>query len=136
MCGREINQRIALLLVGLAIAIPAHAQGKHKVIIDEDCSGPGGTNMQAVLTLVNSPETDVLGITIPTGDAWRDEEVQHALRLLEIIGRTDIPGGSASRLLRNIRNNLLGLAKITRVFPGHGPATSVEQEARSNPFFK
>lgn len=47
--------------------------------------------MQAVLTLVNSPETDVLGITIPTGDAWRDEEVQHALRLLEIIGRTDIP---------------------------------------------
>jgi glyoxylase-like metal-dependent hydrolase (beta-lactamase superfamily II) len=52
------------------------------------------------------------------------------------IGRTDIPGGSASWLLRNIRNNLLGLAKITRVFPGHGPATSVEQEARSNPFFK
>lgn len=47
--------------------------------------------MQAVLTLVNSPQTDVLGITIPTGDAWRDEEVQHALRLLEIIGRTDIP---------------------------------------------
>jgi len=91
MCGRQINQRIVLLLVGLAIAIPAHAQVKRKVIIDEDCSGPGGTNMQAVLTLVNSPETDVLGITIPTGDAWRDEEVQHALRLLEIIGRTDIP---------------------------------------------
>lgn len=61
------------------------------MIIDEDCSGPGGTNMQAVLTLVNSPQTEVLGITIPTGDAWRDEEVQHALRLLEIIGRTDIP---------------------------------------------
>jgi glyoxylase-like metal-dependent hydrolase (beta-lactamase superfamily II) len=52
------------------------------------------------------------------------------------IGRTDIPGGSASRLLRNIRDNLLGLDKITRVFPGHGPATSVEQEARSNPFFR
>ena len=61
------------------------------MIIDEDCSGPGGTNMQAVLTLINSPQTDVLGITIPTGDAWRDEEVQHTLRLLEIIGRTDIP---------------------------------------------
>lgn len=69
----------------------AHAQGKRKVIIDEDCSGPGGTNMQAVLTLVNSPDTEVLGITVPTGDAWRDEEVAHALRLLEIIGRTDIP---------------------------------------------
>ncbi len=47
--------------------------------------------MQAILALINSPETDVLGITVLTGDAWRDEEVQHTLRLLEIIGRTDIP---------------------------------------------
>ncbi len=47
--------------------------------------------MQALLTLINSPRTDVLGITVVTGDAWRDEEVQHTLRLLEIIGRTDIP---------------------------------------------
>jgi len=81
-------------LASLLLAVlgsPAHARGTRKIIIDEDCSGPGGTNMQAVLTLVNSPETDVLGITVPTGDAWRDEEVQHALRLLEIIGRSDIP---------------------------------------------
>jgi inosine-uridine nucleoside N-ribohydrolase len=47
--------------------------------------------MQAVLALVNSPETQVLGITVVTGDVWRDEEVQHALRLMEIIGRADIP---------------------------------------------
>jgi inosine-uridine nucleoside N-ribohydrolase len=67
------------------------AQERRKVIIDQDCAGPGGTDMQAVLALVNSPETQVLGISVVTGDAWRDEEVQHALRLLEIIGRTDIP---------------------------------------------
>ena len=47
--------------------------------------------MQSILALINSPETDVLGITVLTGDAWRDEEVLHTLRLLEIIGRTDIP---------------------------------------------
>jgi inosine-uridine nucleoside N-ribohydrolase len=47
--------------------------------------------MQAVSILVNSPLTDVLGITVVTGDQWRNEEVAHALRLLEIIGRTDIP---------------------------------------------
>jgi inosine-uridine nucleoside N-ribohydrolase len=40
---------------------------------------------------VNSPKTEVLGITVMTGDGWRDEEVQHTLRLLEIIGRADIP---------------------------------------------
>ena len=71
--------------------LPSRAQEKRKVIIDQDCAGPGGTDMQAILALVNSPETEVLGITVLTGDAWRDEEVQHTLRLLEIIGRTDIP---------------------------------------------
>lgn len=79
----------ALLACLAAGALPA--QGKRKVIIDQDCAGPGGTDMQSILALINSPETDVLGITVVTGDAWRDEEVLHTLRLLEIIGRTDIP---------------------------------------------
>jgi purine nucleosidase len=84
---------IALLAAVFTALLPgtAVAQTKRKVIIDQDCAGPGGTDMQAVLTIVNSPETDVLGVTVLTGDAWRDEEVLHALRLLEIVGRTDIP---------------------------------------------
>jgi hypothetical protein len=82
---------LALLIFAVSASAPLAAQEKRKVIIDEDCDGPGGTCAQAVLALIQSPETDVLGITIVTGDAWRDEEVQHTLRLLEIIGRTDIP---------------------------------------------
>src|ERR1700675_127107 len=84
---------LALLAGGLQFPFqcPSQAQVKRKVIIDQDCAGPGGTDMQAILALINSPETEVLGITVLTGDAWRDEEVQHTLRLLEIIGRTDIP---------------------------------------------
>jgi purine nucleosidase len=83
-------------MVWLAVALCAccfglHAQGKRKVIIDQDAAGPGGTDMQSILALVNSPDTEVLGITVLTGDAWRDEEVQHTLRLMEIIGRPDIP---------------------------------------------
>jgi purine nucleosidase len=74
----------------LVLANSAAAQMNRKVIIDEDGAGPGGTDMQAILTLINSTQTDVLGITVVTGDAWRDEEVAHTLRLLEIIGRTDI----------------------------------------------
>jgi purine nucleosidase len=81
-----------VLLIVMAVFAPhASAQQKRKVIIDQDASGPGGTDMQAILALVNSPQTDVLGITVMTGDQWRDEEVAHTLRLLEIIGRTDIP---------------------------------------------
>ena len=38
-----------------------------RVIIDQDAAGPGGTDMQAILSLVNSADTDVLGITDPDG---------------------------------------------------------------------
>ncbi len=80
-----------LLLVSFALAAPALGQSKRKVIIDQDCRGPATTDLQAALVLIQSPDTDVLGITVVSGDQWRDEEVAHTLRLLEIIGRTDIP---------------------------------------------
>src|SRR5258707_13266851 len=47
--------------------------------------------MESVVALVNSREREVLGCEVVTGDAWRDEEVLHTLRLMEVIGRTDIP---------------------------------------------
>lgn len=78
-------------LAGLCITAAAHAQSKRKIIIDEDARGPATTDEQAILALIQSPETDVLGVTVVTGDEWRDEEVAHTLRMLEIIGRTDIP---------------------------------------------
>ena len=52
------------------------------------------------------------------------------------VGRTDLPGASAGRLLRNIRRELMTLPEVTRVLPGHGPETTIGQEKRSNPFFK
>jgi purine nucleosidase len=80
-----------MFLLASFVGSAVQAQSLRKVIIDEDASGPGGSDMLAILMLVNSPQTDVLGITVLTGNAWRDEEVLHALRLLEIIGHTDIP---------------------------------------------
>ncbi|HSY32753.1 MAG TPA: nucleoside hydrolase [Verrucomicrobiae bacterium] len=84
---------LAFMAGGLQFSFqfPLQAQEQRKVIIDQDCAGPGGTDMQSILALVNSPDAEVLGITVLTGDAWRDEEVLHTLRLLEIIGRRDIP---------------------------------------------
>ena len=61
------------------------------VLIDQDASGPGGSNQMSMIALLQSPDTDVLGITIVTGNEWRDAEVQHTLRMLELIGRTDVP---------------------------------------------
>jgi purine nucleosidase len=79
---------VALIIAGSSLM---WAQPRRKVIINEDCSGPGGSNMQTLLVMIQSPEVEVLGITVVSGDQWRDEEVAHTLRLLEIIGRTDIP---------------------------------------------
>ncbi len=85
-------RRLLFVAVCLLLAAgPGLGQQRRKVIIDQDCSGPGGSNMQALLTLIQSPAVEVLGITVVSGNQWRDEEVARTLRLLEIIGRTDIP---------------------------------------------
>jgi purine nucleosidase len=69
----------------------SQCEEKRKVIIDQDAAGPAGTDQQSMLLLIQSPKAEVLGITVVTGDAWLTEEVAHTLRMLEIIGRTDIP---------------------------------------------
>jgi glyoxylase-like metal-dependent hydrolase (beta-lactamase superfamily II) len=51
------------------------------------------------------------------------------------IGRTDLPGGSYETLIRAVREKIFTLPDRTVLFPGHGPATTVGEERRSNPFF-
>jgi purine nucleosidase len=80
-----------LTAIILVASLPSAGQAKRKVIIDEDTAGPGGTDQQTILMLIQSPQTEVLGITVVTGDAWLKAEVAHTLRTLELIGRTDIP---------------------------------------------
>src|SRR6478672_1626699 len=87
----RIRKPILLALWILLVSLSALSQPRRKVIINEDCSGPGGSNMQTLLTLIQSPQVEVLGITVVSGDQWLKEEVAHTLRLLEIIGRADIP---------------------------------------------
>ncbi len=50
------------------------------------------------------------------------------------IGRTDLPGGNHEQLLRNIREKLFILPDDCRVYPGHGPATTIGFEKEFNPF--
>jgi purine nucleosidase len=83
---------IAIALLNLCVASSGQqAAAKRKVIIDQDAAGPAGTDQQSILLLIQSPKTEVLGVTVVTGDGWLKEEVAHTSRMLEIIGRTDIP---------------------------------------------
>lgn len=52
------------------------------------------------------------------------------------IGRTDLPGGNHQQLLDSIKNKLYSLPDDTVVYPGHGPATTIGEEKRSNPFIR
>jgi inosine-uridine nucleoside N-ribohydrolase len=78
-------------MVLLVSCLTCGAQERRKVIIDQDAAGPAGTDQQSMLMLIESPQTEVLGITVVTGDQWLKAEVAHTLRMLELIGRTDIP---------------------------------------------
>lgn len=50
------------------------------------------------------------------------------------IGRTDFPGGSMEQLVRGVVEKLLPLPDATRVFPGHGPETTIGAERLDNPY--
>ena len=77
-------------LVLFATCISTSAQARRKIILDQDARGPATTDQQSMLAVLNSPQANVLGITVVSGDMWRDEEVAHTLRMLELTHHTDI----------------------------------------------
>ena len=52
------------------------------------------------------------------------------------IGRTDLPGGDYDTLISAIKTKILPLGDEVKVYPGHGPATTVITEKRLNPFLR
>ncbi len=52
------------------------------------------------------------------------------------VGRTDFPGGSHEQLIRGLKEKVLTLPDKTRVFPGHGPETTIKEEKQDNPYLR
>ncbi|GAA4985695.1 MBL fold metallo-hydrolase [Kineococcus glutinatus] len=52
------------------------------------------------------------------------------------IGRTDLPGGDHGAMLRSLRERVLPLDDAVEVLPGHGPATTIGVERRTNPYLR
>ncbi len=106
--------RFAKFLLLFALAACICAAQKRLVLIDQDGSGPGGSNQMAMLALLQAPQVQVLGITMVTGNAWRDEETEHTLRMLELTGHSDIPvaRGAVFPLVRTQRETQLQEALV------------------------
>jgi inosine-uridine nucleoside N-ribohydrolase len=94
--------RSSLLLL-LTLTGSALGQERIKVFIDQDTSGPGGTDAVSIAMLLMAPNIDVVGIGVVGGDAWLDQAVYHTLKIVEVSGRPDIPvaAGSEDPLLNS-----------------------------------
>ena len=137
----DLRNLPALLLL-LSLTTLAQAQKRtdaspRMVIFDQDGSGPGGSNQMAMMTLLQSPQAQVLGLTMVTGNAWRDEETQHTLRMLELIHRTDVPVamGAVFPLVRTQQETALEAPLVGNVdwlgAWGGGPTTLAEPNPAS-----
>jgi len=124
--------RDKVLLLFLAVVAAVCPAQKRLVLVDQDGSGPGGSNQMAMLALLQAPNVQVLGITMVTGNAWRDEETLHTLRMLELTGHQDVPvaKGAVFPLVRTEKETFLREpvdGKVTWLGAwGEGPTTLQE----------
>jgi purine nucleosidase len=130
---------ILILSAMAACAAGVRAQPR-LVLIDQDGSGPGGSNQMAMLALLQAPNVKVLGITMVTGNAWCDEETLHTLRMLELTGHADVPvaRGAVFPLVRDEEETRLEAAldgKVTWLGAwGQGPTKLVETKNGEAPY--
>jgi glyoxylase-like metal-dependent hydrolase (beta-lactamase superfamily II) len=68
-----------------------------------------------------------------TGEIGKDLFVGDTL-FAGSIGRTDLPGANHATLLHSIRTVLFPFGDDARVYPGHGPETTIGRERKTNPF--
>ncbi len=116
----------AAMLFGIAIPEPSPAP--ERFIEEGEEIHFGATTLKALLTPGHSPaslsffsEPDRLLIA---GDVLFSGS----------IGRTDLPGGDYGTLIASIKNVLFPLGDDVKVYPGHGPETTIGNERRNNPF--
>lgn len=118
---------------------PAAAQGSppppRLILIDQDGSGPAGSNQMAMLALLQAPGVRVLGITIVSGNAWEPEEVAHTLRMLELTHHTDVPvvPGAVYPLLRTREEAMADRARDGS-FAWYGAWGTLSERTSNGPF--
>ncbi|HVP37094.1 MAG TPA: MBL fold metallo-hydrolase [Terriglobales bacterium] len=105
---------------------PFSAPGADKLLKDNDKIKVG----QIELEVLHTP-----GHTEGSISLWTDKLIFSGdLIFYGSVGRTDLPGGSNQKLFRSIQDKILDKPDDTVIYPGHGPATTVGEERRNNPF--
>ncbi len=92
----------------------------------------GDTILDTDITVIHTPGHTAGGISL-----YSEKDMilfSGDTLFFEGVGRTDLPGGDMNLLVDSIRTKLFTLPEATRVFPGHGPFTTIEREKNHNPF--
>ena len=111
----------------LSLNIEIHSIPEADIILTE-----GDTLFGSDLTVIHTPGHSPGGISLYS-------ESQKFLfsgdtLFFEGVGRTDLPGGNMEILIKSINEKILNLPDETRVFPGHGPFSTIERERQHNPY--
>ncbi|MCL2678412.1 MAG: MBL fold metallo-hydrolase [Clostridiales bacterium] len=84
------------------------------------------------LRVIHTPGHTPGGICLLSGDILFSGDTLFRLS----IGRADLPGGDFELLLKSIREKLLPLDDGVKIYPGHGPASTIGDERRYNPYLQ
>lgn len=121
--AEKLNQpsRFSLILTGSSEVKKADI-----CLQDGDQIKVGQLTLQVIHTPGHTPGCICLGVrdVLFTGDTLFHGSV----------GRSDLPGGSHTQLIDSIKTKLLVWPDSTRVYPGHGPASTIGNEKKINPF--
>ena len=121
-----------LLTDGLGVAEPYYDMSGHVDVTPDDLLRDGDTIAlgESTITVLHTPGHSAGGLCFVTDAGIFCGDTIFA----GSIGRTDFPTGSHDTLIASITSKLLCLDDATPLLPGHGPATTVGEERRTNPY--
>ncbi len=111
---------------GVRLSLPTK---QHECISEKDVLNFGGQTLAIRFTPGHSPGSICIYSSV---DNW---VISGDVIFQQSIGRTDLPGGDTNTLLQSIQTQIFTLPPETKIYSGHGPATSVGIEKMNNPFF-
>lgn len=97
---------------------------------------PGHTEGSTVFLTVGSLEAEIAGEAGVRGDQNHQVLISGDVLFAGSIGRTDLPGGDHEEMLSTLRTLATVIDPDTVVLPGHGPATTMGRELKTNPYLQ
>ena len=112
--------------LSLFMGSPIKCKQADRLLEDGDQVKVGKVNLEIFHTPGHTPG----GICIKVGNSLITGDTLFA----GSVGRSDFPGGNHNAMIKAIKTKLLPYSDETKVYPGHGPASTIGEEKKHNPY--